>query len=487
MMELNASDARSKKRLQSHLHEALTSASLSKTSTKRVILMDEVDGMAGNEDRGGVAELILLLKHSKIPVICMCNDRNHQKIRSLANYCFDLRFQRPRADQIKAAMMSICFKEKIKIEPSTLMEMIVGKVNMITAHNKTSINFSFISGCNQDIRQVLHHLSLMKDTASKSDSQTAKKTSIKIGPWDVVRKVFSASEQRDMSIMDKSDLFFHDYSLGPLFVQENYLLSNPKAAHYDAKKTIILTSKAADSICNGDLIDKAIRSGQAWSLLPTEAIFASVIPGEYMAGQMTGQIQFPAWLGKFSKQNKIDRNLQELEAHMRLSSSLSKRSLNMDFAQHLRDAITRPMVERGGDGVPEAVTVMEKYALTREDLDNLLEITTWPDNHDPFKTIEPKVKAAFTRAYNKDVVLPYAKTVNPVKKNNRGGGGEDLLAGEEDGDDGDAEDKDDSIEADANIKAKRKAALKKSKPAKESSAVDKGSKKGKGRGKTSKK
>lgn len=46
-------------------------------------------------------ELISLIKNTKIPVICMCNDRNSQKIRSLANYCFDLRFQRPRVEQIK--------------------------------------------------------------------------------------------------------------------------------------------------------------------------------------------------------------------------------------------------------------------------------------------------------------------------------------------------------------------------------------------------
>ena len=37
--------------------------------------MDEVDGMAGNEDRGGVAELIALIKTSRIPIICICNDR----------------------------------------------------------------------------------------------------------------------------------------------------------------------------------------------------------------------------------------------------------------------------------------------------------------------------------------------------------------------------------------------------------------------------
>ena len=37
--------------------------------------MDEVDGMAGNEDRGGILELINTIKNSKIPIICICNDR----------------------------------------------------------------------------------------------------------------------------------------------------------------------------------------------------------------------------------------------------------------------------------------------------------------------------------------------------------------------------------------------------------------------------
>ena len=71
------------------------------SSSKHVLIMDEVDGMAGNEDRGGMQELINLIKSTKVPIICMCNDRNSQKVRSLANYCFDLRFQRPRVDQIK--------------------------------------------------------------------------------------------------------------------------------------------------------------------------------------------------------------------------------------------------------------------------------------------------------------------------------------------------------------------------------------------------
>jgi len=47
-----------------------------------------------------------IIKSSKIPIITMCNDRNHTKMRTLANYCYDLRFQRPRVEQIKVSQTS---------------------------------------------------------------------------------------------------------------------------------------------------------------------------------------------------------------------------------------------------------------------------------------------------------------------------------------------------------------------------------------------
>lgn len=73
----------------------------SKPSLKHVLLMDEVDGMAGNEDRGGLQELINLIKSTDIPIVCICNDRNNPKMRTLSNYTFDLRFPKPRLEQIR--------------------------------------------------------------------------------------------------------------------------------------------------------------------------------------------------------------------------------------------------------------------------------------------------------------------------------------------------------------------------------------------------
>ena len=217
LVEMNASDTRSKRLLHEHVTELLSCHSLSSfahgsshmNGKKRVLVMDEVDGMAGNEDRGGMQELIGLIKSSKIPVICICNDRQHPKVRSLSNYCYDLKFSKPTVVQIRGAMMSICFKEGVKLKPEALDEI--------------------ATGANKDIRQVLHHLSMLSSKEKSLSTEQAKldaaksKKDFKMGPWDVVKKVFSIEEHQNMSMMDKTGLFFQDYSLGPLFVQENYL------------------------------------------------------------------------------------------------------------------------------------------------------------------------------------------------------------------------------------------------------------------------
>jgi replication factor C subunit 1 len=115
--------------------------------------MDEVDGMDGNADRGGISvstkgkflrgsvsviikaidnvdwltlqELISLIKSSSIPVLCICNDRQKRSIRNLAGHCYDLPFQRPTVKQICAAVKTVCFNEHIKMEPQVLNEIVL--------------------------------------------------------------------------------------------------------------------------------------------------------------------------------------------------------------------------------------------------------------------------------------------------------------------------------------------------------------------------
>lgn len=55
--------------------------------------MDEVDGMSGG-DRGGSAEMAQLIRKSKIPVICICNDSRSTKVAPLLKVCFEAKFRR---------------------------------------------------------------------------------------------------------------------------------------------------------------------------------------------------------------------------------------------------------------------------------------------------------------------------------------------------------------------------------------------------------
>ena len=79
VLELNASDARSKKALSNALGDVTGSQVLSFDNMgkknkkkapiqKRCIIMDEVDGM-GAGDRSGMSELIQMIKKSKVPIV----------------------------------------------------------------------------------------------------------------------------------------------------------------------------------------------------------------------------------------------------------------------------------------------------------------------------------------------------------------------------------------------------------------------------------
>ncbi|KAF7656692.1 hypothetical protein LDENG_00037960 [Lucifuga dentata] len=475
-VEMNASCTRSKNSLKEVVAESLNNTSIENfykgtsqtVSSKHVLIMDEVDGMAGNEDRGGIQEMIGLIKNSKIPIICMCNDRNHPKIRSLANYCFDLRVQRPRVEQIKGAMMSIAFKEGLKIPPPALNEIILAS--------------------SQDVRQVIHNLSMwsakdkvMTYDQCKSDAARARKD-MKVGPFDVCRKVFaSEAETAHMSLNDKSDLFFHDYSLAPLFVQENYLHVRPAAARGDLKSHLLLLSKTADSICDGDLVDRQIRSRQNWSLLPTQAIYASVLPGELMRGYMGQFPTFPSWLGKNSSTSKHSRIIQELSSHMSLKTLSSRQAVNQDYLPYLQQALLSPLQRRGAEGASQAVRLLDDYQLIKEDVDSIMEISIWGGQPDLYSKLDSKVKAAFTRAYNREAHrTPYSLQV--IKKGRRGGGTESELGGEDmDHDNQEPDDEEEEgFKTDAMIKQKKAKTIKEPKKEKtENSGKGKGTWKGK--------
>lgn len=97
--------------------------------TKSVLVMDEVDGMSAG-DRGGVADLIASIKISKIPIICICNDRYSQKLKSLVNYCLLLNFRKPTKQQVFFFCINVpIFVTSIRIVHNTFNSLYASSFN----------------------------------------------------------------------------------------------------------------------------------------------------------------------------------------------------------------------------------------------------------------------------------------------------------------------------------------------------------------------
>src|ERR1035437_10270279 len=75
IIEMNASDTRSEKAINAVAKPATSYIALDNFSTTQtqgkgnLLFLDEVDGIAGNEDRGGVGAIIKIIEESRVPVI----------------------------------------------------------------------------------------------------------------------------------------------------------------------------------------------------------------------------------------------------------------------------------------------------------------------------------------------------------------------------------------------------------------------------------
>jgi len=108
--EVNASDYRDQDSMK-RLAEVARQGSV--FGKKRLILIDEVDGVSGT-DRGGITELIKILKEKCCAVILTANDAYDKKLQSLRSYVMPVQFTKINYLSIAKFMRDICAKEKIE-------------------------------------------------------------------------------------------------------------------------------------------------------------------------------------------------------------------------------------------------------------------------------------------------------------------------------------------------------------------------------------
>ena len=105
-IELNASDKRSQDVIKRTIGESSSSRSLFGDEYK-LIIMDEVDGIHGTNDRGGVKAIGEIIKNSKHPMILIANDFYSKRLQSIKPKCTVIKMPKVRSPSIRKALKEI--------------------------------------------------------------------------------------------------------------------------------------------------------------------------------------------------------------------------------------------------------------------------------------------------------------------------------------------------------------------------------------------
>jgi len=198
LFEINASEKRSASFIKERLLPASKESSL---LGERLILVDDVDSFS-EADRGGIAEIINVIKASSNPIILIANDAYDPKLRSLRSHCELLRIRKIPVNIIEKKLREIALKEKLKLGEESI--------------RRIALN----SG--GDIRSAINDIETYNENTFRD-----KESNI----FEVLNKVFrgksliKASQAIDSSDKDMDEIFWWIEQNIPLEYQNNELIA----------------------------------------------------------------------------------------------------------------------------------------------------------------------------------------------------------------------------------------------------------------------
>jgi len=118
ILEVNASDVRNADQINSMIGSAVSQMSL--FSKGKIILVDEVDGLSGMKDRGGLLAIIKLIEKSSFPLILTITNPWDYKFNKLRRKTEMIEFTPLDYSNIFKILKKICDDEKIKYDEMIL-------------------------------------------------------------------------------------------------------------------------------------------------------------------------------------------------------------------------------------------------------------------------------------------------------------------------------------------------------------------------------
>ncbi|MBR9680623.1 MAG: replication factor C large subunit [Candidatus Altiarchaeota archaeon] len=125
LVEMNASDFRRKADVNERLINAAQQKSL--FSKSKLILVDEVDGIAGRKDMGAPGAISELIKKSHYPVYLTCNNNWANPVKAIKNDVIEVKFDKPKAGAVFKLLEKINKIEQLGVERSVLIQLSTSK------------------------------------------------------------------------------------------------------------------------------------------------------------------------------------------------------------------------------------------------------------------------------------------------------------------------------------------------------------------------
>ncbi|NWF87686.1 replication factor C large subunit [Candidatus Bathyarchaeota archaeon] len=282
LIEKNASDYRTEDAI--NRFAGLASQYNSLFGGKKIVLLDELDGLTGTSDKGGVKAITDIAKTAQCPIVLIANNAYDPRFSNLRNYSLLIEFKKPPTGEVMKHLKSICANEGIQADEDAL---------------------KFIAQRSEgDVRSAVNDLQAL--------SQGKKKLTYEDVSWlgyrdrqdtifSVLRMIIygrtciSAKQAVDMADVDIDMLFEWIYENVPEHLTDPHDLA-----------------EAMDALSMADVYRGRIRATQDWSL--TRYVIDFMTAGVAMARRNTkthGWIpfKFPARIQMLSR-SKAERAMQ---------------------------------------------------------------------------------------------------------------------------------------------------------------------------------
>jgi replication factor C large subunit len=327
IIEMNASDTRTEHSISKIADPAVTLVALDKFFSETegsLLFLDEVDGIFGREDRGGITAIIKIFSNKskrrkkrgrisenqepQIPVVLAANDPDLRKIKPLKKICELIRFRKVRIPFIVSLLQKICCMENIDAEFGALEKI---------AQNSEG-----------DVRSAINDLQSLSEGCrfiSLKDTQVLSLRNKDLNMYNILKGLFSTTSiEESKALLNNSNV---DYDLLILLLHDNLPL------HY---KDPLDLGIAYDFISKADVFRGRI-GAENWKLL--KYFFNILAQVTTIPSQFSEPFEinlYPQRISSLFWTKSKRTTLENICAKIAKRCHISRRSAKLDFVPFLK-------------------------------------------------------------------------------------------------------------------------------------------------------